>query len=307
MKTYLITGGAGFIGHTLSNRLVREGHRVIAVDNGRSGDWSRVDDRIERDVRGIQDLSSEEWEQRLAGVDVLFHLAAEKYNSSNSTPERVLEVNVIATDRLFRAAAGRVGKVVFTSSLYAHGSMGPESMRESDRAAPITHYGVSKLTGEHLLPAIALKTPLNWTVARLMFIYGPRQFAGGGYKSVIMSNFERIANGEAPTIYGDGLQSLDYVYVDDCIDALLRMAEHDLDGQTFNIASGIATNIVELTDLMRSTAVGALEPTYAPADWTHDSRRVGDPALLASASGWQVSTPISEGLAKTWRWMEDNE
>lgn len=307
MTTYLITGGAGFIGHTLANRLAGEGHRVIAVDNERSGDWSRVDERVERDTRGIQDLSTADWEQRLNDVDVLFHLAAEKYNSSNSTPERVLEVNGIATDRLFRAAVGRVDKVVFTSSLYAYGNMGPETMKESDLPAPTTHYGVSKLAGEHLLRAVSRDKPLSWTVARLMFIYGPRQFAGGGYKSVIVSNFERIAKGEAPTIYGDGLQSLDYVYVDDCVDALIRMTGHDLDGQTFNVASGVATNIVDLTDLMRSTAGSALDPSYAAADWTHGSRRVGDPALLASTAGWRVSTPISEGLARTWSWMKDND
>ncbi|MCU1403201.1 MAG: NAD-dependent epimerase/dehydratase family protein, partial [Microbacteriaceae bacterium] len=211
MTTYLVTGGAGFIGHSLVNRLVANGHRVIAVDNERSGDWSRVDERAERDARGIQDFTIDDWRERLQAVDVVFHLAAEKYNSSNATPERVLDINVVATERLFRAAAGIVDKVVFTSSLYSYGSMGPATMSERDRPEPTTHYGVSKLAGEHMLRAISRETPLSWTVARLFFIYGPRQYAGGGYKSVIMSNFERIKRGEAPTIRGDGLQSLDYV------------------------------------------------------------------------------------------------
>lgn len=306
MATYLVTGGAGFIGHTLVNRLITGGHRVIAVDNERSGSWLRVDERVERDARGIQDFSLADWRARLQGVDVLFHLAAEKHNSSNATPERVLDVNVVATERLFRAASGIVDKVVFTSSLYAYGSMGPDTMREGDLPEPVTHYGVSKVAGEHLLRAVSHESGLNWTVARLFFIYGPRQYAGGGYKSVIMSNFERIQREEAPTIRGDGLQSLDYVYIDDCIDALIRMAGHDLDGRVFNVASAQSTNILELTEMMREIASGSQESVFVPPDWTHGSRRAGNPALLNEATGWTASTPIKAGLSRVWNWMENN-
>ena len=303
-KRMLITGGAGFIGHHLVNRLIQDGHRVIAVDNERSGNWDRVADGVERDPRAIETLGFDDWRARLDGVDVLFHLAAEKYNSSHTTPERVLDVNVVATERLFRAAASRVDKVVFTSSLYAYGSIGPETMRESDVPEPRTHYGASKLMGEHLLRAVARDNPLAWTVARLFFIYGPRQYSEGGYKSVIVTNFERLAAGLPPTVKGDGAQSLDYVYIDDCIDALLMLSGHEFDGGTFNVATGGGPTINELTALMMEAAEYRGPIETLPPDWTAGTRRVGDPASL-EATGWRPQVSLEEGLDRVWRWMRN--
>lgn len=302
MTTYLVTGGAGFIGHHLIARLLGEGHRVIALDNERSGSWDRVDPRAERDARGIEELDVEGWIARLRNVDVLYHLAAEKYNSSNSTPERVLEVNVLATERLVRAAAGIVRKVIFTSSLYAYGSMGPDSMSETDLAAPTTHYGASKLMGEHLLRAVGRDTPFAWSVARLFFIYGPRQWAEGGYKSVIMSNFERIAAGLAPTVRGDGEQVLDYVYIEDCIDALRTLERSEHDGSTVNVATGAGVSINELTRMMSEISGYSGAPEFVEADWTAGSRRVGDSSRIMTA-GWEPKVSIQDGLALVWRWM----
>jgi UDP-glucose 4-epimerase len=303
MSTYLVTGGAGFIGHHLVERLLGEGHRVIVVDNERSGHWDRVDPRAERDGRGIEQLDLDAWTERLAGVDVLVHLAAEKYNSSHSTPERVLEVNVTATERLFRAAAlAQVGKVIFTSSVYAYGSMGPETMQEDARPEPVTHYGASKLMGEHLLRAIARDVPFRWSVARLFFIYGTRQYAEGGYKSVIVSNFERIAAGVRPTIRGTGEQVLDYVHIDDCLDALRLLEDPRFDGATVNVATGAGPSINELTTTMSEIADYHDGSETVAADWTDGSRRVGEPRTLLAA-GWTPRVDLRDGLRGVWNWM----
>ncbi|HWL00889.1 MAG TPA: NAD-dependent epimerase/dehydratase family protein [Microbacteriaceae bacterium] len=304
MTTYLVTGGAGFIGHHLVDRLLGDGHRVVVVDNERSGRWDRVAAAAERDTRGIEAFSLSDWMERLKGVDVVFHLAAEKYNSSHATPERVLDVNVVATERLFRAAAVSVDKLVFTSSLYAYGAVGPEVMRETDLPAPRTHYGASKLMGEHLLRAIDRDTPFAWTVARLFFIYGPNQYAEGGYKSVIMTNFERLAAGLAPTIKGDGEQALDYVYIDDCIDALIELAGHRHDGGTFNVATGEGPTINQLTDTMMEVVGYLGSPVALPPDWTAGTFRVGDPALLTKA-GWRPRVGLEDGLDRVWSWMRN--
>lgn len=304
MTTYLVTGGAGFIGHHLVDRLIDNGGRVIVVDNERSGRWARVPAAAERDPRGIEAFDLPAWLERLDGVDVVFHLAAEKYNSSHATPERVLDVNVVATERLFRAAALKVDKVVFTSSLYAYGSVGPEVMRESDLPEPRTHYGASKLMGEHLLRAIDRDTPLAWTVARLFFIYGPNQYAEGGYKSVIMTNFERLAAGLPPTIKGDGEQALDYVYIDDCVDALLELVEHRHDGGTFNVATGEGPTINVLSSAMMEIAGYSGSPITLPPDWTAGTYRVGDPRLLME-TGWRPRVPLEEGLKRVWSWMRN--
>ena len=177
-------------------------------------------------------------------------------------------------------------------------------MRESDLPTPTTMYGVSKLAGEHMLRASHNRDRLQWSVARLFFVYGPRQYAEGGYKSVIVSNFERLARGEAPTVFGDGEQSLDYVYIDDAVAALIAMAAPEHDGKTLNVSSGHGTTVNVLTAAMlRASGKPARAP--CPPDWTAGSRRVGDPTAAASELGWKADTPVEVGLERCWDWLRE--
>ena len=305
LRHAVVTGAAGFIGSHLTHALLAEGARVVGIDDERAGDWSRVDAACERVHDDLSAMTVAELADALAGADACFHLAAEKYNSSRSTPQRVIDVNISATQRLLEAAArAGVGKVVFTSSLYAYGSLGPAPMRETDVPAPITVYGASKVAGEHLLRVAAREHRLRWTVARLFFVYGPRQLAGGGYKSVIVSNFERIRGGEPPTVYGDGRQALDYVYVDDVVDALSRMTASAHDGATFNVGSGRAIAVRDLVEQMVQVAGSTTRPVTCPPDWTAGTCRVADVSLAASSLGWRATTALADGLARVWDWME---
>lgn len=298
----VVTGGAGFIGSHLARALRARGDEVVVVDSMRSGDWTRVPEGAERVDADLRDLQSEDWRQILAGADVLFHLAAEKYNSSRTTPERVLEVNVLGTDRLFRAAAeAGVGHVVFTSSLYAYGSTGPDPMRETDVPAPTTTYGASKLAGEHLLRTVGHETGMRWSIARLFFVYGPGQYADGGYKSVIVTGFERLRSGLPLLVKGSGTQSLDYVFVDDVVDALLRLAEARHSGLTVNIGTGHPTTINDLTVLLAETARVVPNVERVAADWTDGTNRYCDPNLAARTLGWSARTSLADGLNRTWQ------
>lgn len=299
----VITGAAGFIGAALGRVLVGQGFQVMGIDNERSGDWTRVGD-IERVDADIAELTAEQWAQLLADSDVVFHLAAEKYNSSKSSPDRVVETNVAAMVRMLagiRTAA--VPKVVFTSSLYAYGSMGPLPMKESDIPEPDTYYGMSKVAGELMLRAAQRDFGLHWSVARLMFVYGPRQWAAGGYKSVIMTNFERMLRGEEPVINGDGLQELDYVFIDDVVDALLSLAQPKNDFRLCNIGSGAGTSVNDLTEAMMRIAGYHGEPRFAPPDWTAGSSRVGDVSRAAHDLGWRPKTALDTGLTNVWSWL----
>src|SRR5208282_3392702 len=114
-----------------------------------------------------------------------------------------------------------VQKVVFTSSLYAYGRMGAPPLTEEEAPTPHTVYGISKLSGEHLCRHFSLLAKIPVVCLRLFFTYGPRQYSGLGYKSVIVKNFDRILNGQNPIVYGNGNQELDYIYVDDVVSALL--------------------------------------------------------------------------------------
>jgi UDP-glucose 4-epimerase len=305
-STAVVTGAAGFIGSHLTARLVEQGWAVRGLDNERSGDWGRLTVPAERVERDLTSLSDHELLSLCEGAAALFHLAAEKHNSSKTTPQRTIEVNVLATQRLFDAAArAGVRKAVFTSSLYAYGARGPDPMAEGDLPAPTTIYGASKVAGEHLLRIAGQENRLGWTVARLFFIYGPRQYAEGGYKSVIVKNFERIRRGESPVIFGDGEQALDYVYVDDCVDALLAMLDPEHDGCTYNVATGSAITVNELTALMLEASGSDIEPVTGPPDETAGTARKGSPELVEKRLGWRASTPIEEGLAHVWAWLEE--
>ncbi len=300
----LVTGAAGFIGSHVVAALHAAGCHVTGIDNERSGDWSRVDAGCAQVRRDLAELTPDALDELCRDVDVVFHLAAEKHNSAKATPQQIIDVNISATRRLFEAAARAPrAKVVFASSLYAYGSMGPDAMRETDLPAPKTVYGISKLAGEHLLRVPYARDLLAWSVARLFFVYGPRQYAEGGYKSVIASNFERLARGEAPTVYGDGEQSLDYVYIDDVVAALLALAAPEHDGRILNVSSGQATTVNELTAKMIAVTGTAIAPRSCPADWTAGSRRVGDPAAAGRELRWRASTPIDTGLERYWSWL----
>lgn len=294
----VITGAAGFIGGHLASHFVQRGCReVVGIDSLRSGDWSRVDTGVHRIQRDLIDIPLHDWLDLLDDKTVLFHLAAEKYNSSKSSPSRLITTNVTATEQLFRAASvAHVRRVVFTSSLYVYGTSGPGPMCEVDLPVPTTLYGSSKLMGENMLRSTHHESGLSWNVARLFFVYGPLQFADGGYKSVIVSNFERIINNQTPVIVGDGQQSLDYVYVDDCVSALIALATNALDMQIVNVGSGSAITINELTRLMKKIAGFSGRSTMFPADWTQGSARWSQINQIRERFDWEPKTRLEDGL-----------
>jgi len=305
----VVTGAAGFIGSHLVEQLISTKRAdVTGIDNERSGDWERVSDRCKRMECDIAEMTHEDMVEALTGTDYLFHLAAEKHNSSKKTPQAVIETNISATNRLYEAAASAgVKKIIFTSSLYAYGSLGPNVMRETDLLVPNTVYGMSKSAGEDLLRVIGRNHHMSWAVARLFFIYGPRQYAEGGYKSVITSNFERMRQADAPTIYGDGTQALDYLYIDDCINALLTLAQFPTSGLTVNISSGKGTTINELIQLMTEVSRTDATPVSEPPDWTERTRRVGSNEVIRRATGWIPQIGMKEGLSRVWEWMESQD
>jgi len=307
-RTIMVTGGCGFIGSHLVRALVLGGAgRVIVVDSMRFGDRAHLADlagtiEILPFTLGTDDPARLETE--VARSEYLFHLAAEKHNASKDDPRAIIRSNIDGTLTLLELAAKhRIRRVLFTSSLYAYGRMSGPPFVESEVPRPRTIYGISKLCGEHLLAHFQESSGLDGIALRYLFVYGPEQFAGTGYKSVIVRNFERILGGERPTIYGDGAQALDYVYVDDVVRATIAAMESAPGGEILNVASGAATSVSDLIDTMRRVSGSAAAVSHLPPDSTAGSRRVADITRISKTLGWKPEVSLEDGLRRTWRWM----
>jgi UDP-glucose 4-epimerase len=306
----VVTGGCGFIGSHLVRRLLAEGAgEVVAVDSlryGRPEELAPLGPRVRLLRHELGKEAAEALRPALEGARALFHFAAEKHHTSGTAGD-VLQTNVAGTAGLLEAArAAGVGKVVFASSVFAYGRMRGGPMREDEVARPATAYGMSKLLGERLLGHCQAAGGPAFAALRYFFVYGPRQYPGLGYKSVIVRNYERLLRGEPPTVFGDGRQGLDYVYVDDAVEAALRALKQGTTGALYNVGSGTSITIVDLLDRMMRVAGRTLPKEYLPADETAGSNRVADVGRIRSELGWEPRVSLDEGLARTWRWMQES-
>lgn len=308
-KRVIVTGGCGFIGSHMVKRLLAEGVAgVIIIDSREFGTGSLLpeDTRIELITCALEDSELSSRLSQTAPCDFLIHLAARKHNQSASTAERLFASNLGGTERAIEiAAALKVQKAVFSSSLYAYGRWAGEPMREDEIPRPNTLYGITKLAGEHLFGWGLQKFSMPYNVVRYFFAYGPGQFPGLGYKSVIIKNFERIVRGEAPVIRGDGKQELDYIYVEDVVEGTLQALLHESVGEVFNISSGRGLSVLELTDQMyQATGEASQTYVYEPQDETHGSSRVGDTTKARNVLGFTPKVSLQEGLARTYAWVK---
>jgi len=306
----LVTGAAGFIGSHLCRELAeKKTKKIIALDSLNYGSWSNLNNlsNIEKFKMDITDLNDSDFEDLIKDVDYVFHLAAEKHNQSKNTPQRVIDVNISATYKLIQASAkAKIKKFIFTSSLYAYGMMNSSGMSEDQICNPHTLYGCSKLAGEYFLNEFAQSQDLDFNVARLFFTYGTHQYSGTGYKSVIISNFEKILQGKRPTIFGSGEQTLDYINIKDVINALFILTTNQSNKDVFNIGSGIGTTIENLTNLMLEVSGSSLEPLYCPPDWTEGSSRVSNPKKAMTKLNWKPKVELKMGLQEVFNWMQSN-
>jgi UDP-glucose 4-epimerase len=293
----LITGGAGFIGSSLANNLCKD-FDVTAVDNLTAGDWSRINGSIKTVNFDFAKASFQEICDLISGNDYVYHLAAVKLHNEQNSNVSIIENNVSATNALIQACSlNQVKKILFTSSLYAYGHLFLPRIDEATPLDPKTVYGVSKLAGEGLLRAEAEKGGLEYVIARLFFIYGPSQFASGGYKSVIVSNFERLLQGEPAIVNGTGDQVLDYLYIDDCVEYLAGLMNSNFSG-CVNVSSGEGISILDLVSQMIETA-GSGTIQFAGEDWTSGSTRIGDNTLLLEMFPRMKKIPLKTGLENT--------
>ena len=305
MKIFL-TGGAGFIGSHLADALVGAGHELVIVDDLSTGERSQVPAGAEFHEL---DIRSYEAAALLAGggFDALVHLAAQaSVQKSVAAPVFDAEVNIGGTLNLLEACIrGGVGKVLFASTggaIYGEPEAATRAQNEEHPQRPVSPYALSKLAAEtylkHYYEGVHGRQLL---ILRYANVYGPRQNPHGECGVVAIFAGKFLA-GETPTIYGDGRQSRDYVYVGDLVRAHLAALDYG-QSATLNLGSGVETPLHELCRLIADAAGSRAEPEQAAPKIGDLRRSVLDCSRAEKLLGWRSTKPLAEGVAETVAWL----
>jgi UDP-glucose 4-epimerase len=292
----VVTGGAGFIGSHVVEALLARGDEVTVVDDLSNGKRENVSEGARLVVHDVREGLGEVFGE--ARPELCCHLAAQvDVRVSVERPQLDASVNVLGTIAVLEAARGHGAQVVFSSTGGAiYGECDAPAPEGSERR-PLAPYGVSKLAGEEYLAAYNRLYGARHVSLRYGNVYGPRQDPHGE-AGVVAIFFGRLAEGEAPRIFGDGLQTRDYVYAGEVARATLAAAGHD--GGVFNVGSGIETSVVDLYELCRRVAGSEVEAVKAPASLGELQRSVLGVSLAERELGWRPEVSLEEGLRLTW-------
>ena len=314
----LVTGGAGFIGSTLVDRLLADGHEVVVVDDLSSGSEANLaaaraaaSDRLRLEVLDIRDPAVTACVAD-ARPEVVFHLAAQAdVRVSVADPVLDAEINVIGLLRVcVGAVQGGARKMVFASSGGTiYGEPAPEALPvdEHHPQRPVSPYGVAKKVGNDYLFALNELHGLSFTSLALANVYGPRQDPHGE-AGVVAIFAGRLLSGEPCTIFGDGTQTRDFVYVGDVVDAFARAGAPGVgDGFVCNIGTGLETSVNELYAAMAMAAGVSADAVHAPARAGELARSCLDPTLAGKVLDWTPETDLATGVAATLAWFAERD
>jgi UDP-glucuronate 4-epimerase len=295
---YLVTGAAGFIGSHLSTALTDRGHEVLGVDSFTDyyDPALKEENAAGRDVARI-DLAEEDLD--LEGVDGLFHLAGQPgVRSFGEVFENYVRQNLLASRRVFEAAAAAGVRVVFASSSSVYGDAESYPTTEAARPRPISPYGITKLGCEHLSYAYANEFGLDSVTLRYFTVYGPRQRPDMALARIV----EALARGAAFELYGDGLQSRSFTYVADGVEATIAAMERAPAGALYNVGGGAEATMREVIGTLERLSGRTLELVEQPAAAGDVRRTSADTRRIQQDLGWRATTPLEEGLRAQWEW-----
>ncbi|WP_326825476.1 GDP-mannose 4,6-dehydratase [Streptosporangium sp. NBC_01639] len=303
----LVTGGAGFIGSNLVDRLLADGHEVMAVDDLSGGDRDNLVAAAQSPQFRLHEMDIRE--PALIGLaaewrpEVICHLAAQiSVRKSVADPVHDARLNVEGTASVLTAAhSGGTRKVVFASSVAVYGV--PEVIPVPGDAAtdPRSPYAASKLSAETYLAAFRALHGIDYTTLVLSNVYGPRQ-SPDGEAGVVAIFTDALLNGTPTVLYGDGTQTRDYIFVDDVVDGFARACGDVGGGRRFNLGTGVETTDRELHALVAAAAGAADEPGGAEARPGDLPAMAVDPAPALEGLGWRPQTDLATGLKATVDW-----
>lgn len=312
MTRYMITGGAGLVGSHTADLLVKDGAgEVIIYDNfvrGRLENlaWARAHglvNIVEGDIRDQKLL-----EERMEGVDVLFHHAAIRITQCAEDPRLALEVLVDGTFNVFDAARKTgVRRVVAASSASVYGNA--EDFPTTETHHPYnnqTIYGAAKLFNEGLLRSFHEMYGLDYVALRFFNCYGPRMDTHGAYTEVFIRWMDRISQGLPPLILGDGTQTMDFVYIEDIARANILAANSSVTDECYNIGTGVETSLKELACALLRVMGSDLQPEYGPARKVNSvPRRLADVSRAKRHLGFEPTVSLEDGLRRLVQWWRE--
>ncbi len=304
--SYLITGGAGFIGSSIARALVTRGDRVRVIDNFFSGkrenlaDISKDVELIEADIRDEAGLA-----RALAGVEVVYHEAAiASVPRSLADPISSNDANVTGTLKVLHGAkkAG-VRRVVYAASSSAYGDTPTLPKIETMRPSPLSPYAVSKLAGEHYCQVFASAYGLETVCLRYFNVFGPHQDPKSEYAAVIPRFVTAALAGQGVTIYGDGTQSRDFCFIDNTVEAnLLAGVAPAASGGVFNVACGAAINLNDVVKMVSQIVGHAVPITYEPGRVGDVKHSLADIGAALERLGYRGAISFLDGLKRTVDW-----
>jgi UDP-glucose 4-epimerase len=297
----LVTGGAGFIGSHLVEMLQAAGRQVRVLDNLSTGHRENLAgagavEFIEGDIRDRAAVAA-----AVNGTAAIVHLAAvASVQASIDDPVGTHETNLVGTLNLLEAArAHRVARFVYASSAAVYGDTPHLPVAEHDGVAPLSPYAADKLAGEHYLDFYRRKFGLKGTAYRFFNIYGPRQDPSSPYSGVISIFARRIRDAAPVTIFGDGQQTRDFVYVGDLAQLLAQTLTNDATiGQVMNVGRGTECSLLELLAELERIAGRRIERRHEPARVGDILRSCADVGRLRAAGGQVPATPLALGLKR---------
>ena len=303
MRTFLVTGGAGFIGSHIAETLIERGDKVRIVDNLSTGHLSNLDsfrhrvDFVEGDLIDAKLIN-----EIVDGVDCIFHEAA--LASVPRSVEDPLATNaacVTGTLTLLDAArrAG-VRRMVYAASSSVYGDQPTSSKREADLPKPISPYGAAKLAGELYCQAFTATYAFETVCLRYFNVFGPRQDPDSEYSAVIPRFISAMLSGGQPEIYGDGLQSRDFTFVANVVQANLLAADaKHVAGQSFNLANGRSTDLLTLLDAINHLLDTDVKPKHSPPRAGDVRESLADITRARELLGYEPIVDFEEGLRRS--------
>ncbi|MEM3433305.1 MAG: SDR family NAD(P)-dependent oxidoreductase [Candidatus Methanomethyliaceae archaeon] len=311
MRTCLVTGGAGFIGSHIADRLIEAGYRVVIIDNESTGLKENVNPQaiyLKGDITRPNDLKK----AFSFGIDAVFHIAGQASTiRSFNNPLNDLIVNVIGTLNILRMCLKyKVPRLMYASSMTVYGHPTRIPVPESEPCKPISYYGITKFAAERYIHATAERVDLGFdfhvTSFRMFNVYGERQSLENPYQGVVGIFIGNVLRGEPITIYSDGEQSRDFVYIQDVVEAWMAALDNEAAyEQVFNLGTGIQRSINELVDVILR-AFGHSRKTYpiryAPVRPGDQRYMAADITKAAQTLGWHPTTAFNDGMERTIRW-----